>query len=36
MKFIMKGIKCIGIELSKKQCEYTIERLKRGIQTTLF
>lgn len=32
----MKGIKCIGIELSKKQCEYTIERLKRGIQTTLF
>lgn len=30
------GIKCIGIELSKAQCEYTIKRMKKGIQTDIF
>lgn len=32
----MKKIKSIGIELSNKQCEYTMNRLKKGIQITLF
>lgn len=32
----MREIKSIGIELSKKQCKHTINRLKKGIQTTLF
>jgi DNA (cytosine-5)-methyltransferase 1/site-specific DNA-methyltransferase (adenine-specific) len=32
----MKSINSIGIELSKNQCDYTIDRLKKGIQTTLF
>lgn len=31
-----RGIRSIGIELSKKQCEYTIKRFKRGVQTTIF
>lgn len=32
----MKDIKSIGIELSEKQCKYSVNRIKRGIQTTLF
>lgn len=32
----MKQIKSIGIELSEQQCKYSMDRLKRGIQTTLF
>lgn len=32
----MRKIKSIGIELSKKQCEYTINRIKKGVQETLF
>lgn len=32
----MKEIKSIGIELSEKQCKYSVDRLKKGIQTTLF
>lgn len=32
----MKGIKSIGIELSEKQCKYTVERFKKGTQITLF
>ena len=30
------NIKSIGIELSKKQCDYTIKRIKKGIQPKLF
>lgn len=33
---LQRNIKCIGIELSEKQCKYTIERLKKGIQLDLF
>lgn len=29
---ISKQIKAIGIELSKKQCAYTIERFEKGVQ----
>lgn len=32
----IKNIKSIGIELSEKQCKYSVERIKKGIQTTLF
>lgn len=32
----MKSIKAIGIELSEKQCEYTVNRLKKGVQITLY
>lgn len=32
----MKQIKSIGIELSENQCKYIVDRLKKGIQTTLF
>lgn len=32
----MKDIKSIGIELSEKQCKYSVDRIKKGIQTTLF
>jgi DNA (cytosine-5)-methyltransferase 1/site-specific DNA-methyltransferase (adenine-specific) len=31
-----RNIKSIGIELSKKQCEYTKERLKKGVQLDIF
>lgn len=31
-----KGINSIGIELSRKQCEHTIDRIQKGIQTCLF
>ena len=31
-----RGIKGIGIELSEAQCEYTVNRLKRGVQLSLF
>jgi DNA modification methylase len=30
------NIKSIGIELSKKQCEHTIKRIKKGIRIKLF
>lgn len=33
---LQKGIKSIGIELSKKQCEHTKNRLKKGIQVDIF
>lgn len=29
---VSKGIKAIGIELSKKQCDYTVKRLSKGVQ----
>lgn len=32
----MKHIKSIGIELSEKQCDFTIKQFKNGIQKTLF
>jgi site-specific DNA-methyltransferase (adenine-specific) len=32
----MKDIKSIGIELSQKQCDFTIKQFKNGIQKTLF
>ncbi len=31
-----RNIKSIGIELSKKQCEYTKQRFEKGIQTSIF
>ena len=31
-----KNIKSIGIELSEKQCEYSIQRIKKGVQKSLF
>lgn len=33
---LQRNINCIGIELSEKQCKYTIDRLKKGIQLDLF
>lgn len=33
---ISRGVRCIGVELSEKQCEYTVNRIKRGIQTDIF
>lgn len=32
---IQRGIKSIGIELSKKQCEYTKRRIERGVQYSI-
>lgn len=32
----MRNIKSIGIELSEKQCKHSVERIKKGIQKTLF
>ena len=31
-----KGMKYIGIELSKEQCEHTKDRIQKGVQQTLF
>lgn len=33
---VSMGIKSIGIEISKAQCEHTIKRLKKGVQTDIF
>lgn len=33
---LQRGIKCIGIELSEKQCKYSINRINQGIQTDIF
>lgn len=33
---LQRNIKCIGIELSEKQCKYTINRLKNGVQLDIF
>lgn len=33
---ISNGIKCVGIELSKKQCEHTVERISKGTQLNIF
>lgn len=33
---IAKGMKYVGIEMSKAQCEYTMSRLSNGIQMELF
>ena len=32
---ISNGIKSIGIELSEKQCNHTVERIKKGVQISL-
>ena len=32
---IGRNIKCIGIELSEKQCQYTVDRIKGGVQISL-
>ena len=31
-----RNIKSIGIELSSKQCEYTVNRFKKGVQKSIF
>ena len=33
---IARNIKAIGIELSKKQCEYTVNRITKGVQMNIF
>lgn len=33
---LQRGIKCIGIELSEEQCKYTIERIKKGVQLSIY
>ena len=33
---ISRGIKAIGIELSEKQCKYTVDRMKKGVQMNIF
>lgn len=32
----MNNIKCISIELSEKQCEFGVNRIKQGMQTSIF
>lgn len=32
---ISRGIKAIGIELSKKQCKYTVDRISNGVQMNI-
>ena len=33
---ISRDIKAIGIELSKKQCDYTVNRITKGVQMNIF
>ena len=33
---VSRGIKAIGIELSNKQCEHTVNRINKGVQLSLF
>ena len=32
---IARGIKAIGIELSEKQCRYTVDRINKGVQLNM-